>query len=209
MRRVSRAGRRIARPVGPLSADDALLVQRVLGHVLESQVRGQLPPLSWHSGLAEEERHAVRREWPRSSELWEELDERRASMARIADDSNLMLPLRDLLLAHRSSVDPVLTVLANALACACLGSRHLWQDLAATGRDEVSHLLALGFPALHDSNLRNLRWKRHLFLVLGAQLGTEDLRPPKCDGCDNYDACFAPSGPAAMTTWPLALTPRS
>ena len=193
----------------PLSADDALLVQRAVGHVLESQDRGALPQLPWHSGLSAQERQAIHAEWPLSSAQWGDFDGRRSLIAPVTDESNLMLPLRDLLLAHRSSIDPGLTVLANAFASACFGSHHLWQDLGATGRDEVSRLLAVGFPALHDSNLRNLRWKRHLFLVLGARLGKEDLHPPKCDGCDHYDACFAPSGPTPINPWPLITAAHS
>jgi nitrogen fixation protein NifQ len=99
-----------------------------------------------------------------------------------------------------------LTVLSNVLAWACFGSHHLWQDLGATGRDEVSRLLEVGFPALFASNTRNLKWKRHLFLVLGEQLGREDLRPPRCDDCDNYAACFGGPAPTSMKTWPLTPT---
>ena len=162
-----------------MSASDSLtaLIQRVVDHVRASQARGDLPRL------------------PDAS-----------SPQTAVEPSGLLLPLHALLTAHRAGDEAVATVLADVLACACFGSHHLWQDLGASGRDEVSSLMRLGFPALHDSNHRNLRWKRHLFLVLGEQLGRDDLRPPKCDDCDHYDACFGSPAPTDTKTWPLTPT---
>jgi nitrogen fixation protein NifQ len=182
----------------PLPANDARLIQRVVGHVLESQAAGALPCLPWHTGLAVADRQAVRTRWPASSARWDSLDLHTPP----AHHLDLLQRLRDLLVAHRATDDPVATVLANALSSACFGGRHLWQDLGASGREDVSRLLSLGFPSLHDSNRRHLRWKRHLFLVLGEGLGRGDLRPPKCDACSDYAMCFGSPAPAATTTWP-------
>lgn len=117
-----------------------------------------------------------------------------------ADETGLLRPLHALIWASRADADPTWDALADALACACFGAHHLWQDLGASGRDEVSRLMRLAFPTLHDSNRLDLRWKRHLFLVLGEQLGRTDLRPPKCDGCDHHLGCF---GTPNVTTIPL------
>lgn len=190
-------------PVAQLQVGDAILVQRVVTHVLASQAAGNLPWLSWHSHISASDRLAMHARWPLPCALWEDHEDRgNASQAGVGH-ANLLRPLHDLLLAHRSSADQAITVLANVLASACFGSHHLWEDLGATGRDEVSCLMQLGFSALHESNHRNLRWKRHLFLVLGDHLGKKDLRPPKCDHCDGYEACFGSPVLYAPKTWPL------
>jgi hypothetical protein len=190
----------------PLQAQDALLIQRVVRHVLESQIDRRLPAWPWHSTLATTQREAIHARWPLQAALWDELD-RRLSMGSAvvggpAEEHELLAPLRDLLIEHRAAPDPVLTLLANVLAVACFGSRHLWEDLGANGREEVSRLMLLGFPALHDANHRSLRWKRHLFLVLGERLGREDLRPPKCDDCDQFDVCFGDT--ASVVSIPIS-----
>jgi nitrogen fixation protein NifQ len=189
--------------------DDAL-VQRVVSHVLESAASGALPALRWHLGLRQAERQQMRLRWPQASIAWDAMDQAVAPARRAAalDEPDLLDPLRELLVAHRAGADPVLTVLANVLACACFGSHHLWQDLGAAGRDEVSRLMEQGFPALFHSNTRNLRWKRHLFLQLGERLGQDGLRPPKCDGCGDQALCFDASATTAIAaadprkTWP-------
>jgi nitrogen fixation protein NifQ len=185
-----------------LQAQDASLIQRVVRHVLESQVDGRLPLWPWHSTLTEAQREAVHTRWPLQAALWDELDKRVSMPASAAEGHELLTPLRDLLLEHRAVPDPVLTLLANTLAAACFGSHHLWEDLGADGREEVSRLMLVGFPALHEANHRNLRWKRHLFLTLGERLGREDLRPPKCDDCDQFDLCFA--GTAIVGSIPIS-----
>lgn len=80
--------------------------------------------------------------------------------------------------------------LAHAIATAAFGHRHLWQDLGMAGREDVSRLLAFFFPALFARNVRDLKWKRFLFVELGASRGESDLRPPHCDGCDQFNQCF-------------------
>ena len=153
--------------------------------------------------LSASERQMLLTRWPPPCVLWDELAQREPATDAPVDHADLLMPLLNLLMAHRAGTDGALTVLSNTLASACFGSHHLWQDLGATGRDEVSYLLKIGFPVLFASNTRNLRWKRHLFLVLGEQLGRQDLRPPKCDDCDHHEACFASAFQPAATTWPL------
>jgi len=120
---------------------------------------------------------------------WDE-QEQRPLITSFAGAIDLLEPLRALLFKQRADAAPELVVLANVLACACFGSHHLWHDLGASGRSEVTRLMVIGFPALHDSNVHDLRWKRHLFICLGDELGLVGLRPPKCSDCGDYDVCF-------------------
>jgi hypothetical protein len=112
-----------------------------------------------------------------------------------AERFELFAPLHAMLLAHCAEASPGATAFVDALARACFRPRHLWQDLGATGREEVSRLMLTCLPALYHANVRNLRWKRHLFLQLGERLGREDLRPPKCDGCGDFEFCFGAPAP--------------
>ena len=105
-----------------------------------------------------------------------------------------LLPLHRLLLAHLAAPAPDL--LAEVFACACMGSHHLWQDLGLSGRDDVSRLMQLAFPALFQANQHNLRWKRHLFLCLGQSLDLSGLKPPKCDQCELFASCMGSPAPA-------------
>lgn len=107
-----------------------------------------------------------------------------------ADPPTLLAPLCALLEGHRVADDPLWTLAGRAPACGCFGSRHLWQDLGVAGRDDVTRLLNAGFATLAAGNVRNLKWKRYLFLALGRQRGEADLRPPRCDRCDEFANCF-------------------
>lgn len=108
-------------------------------------------------------------------------------------------PLRAMLLAQRVQASEELEELAHAIAVACMGGHHLWQDLGCSGRAEVSRLMELGFPALFAANVHDLRWKRHLFLCLGQHLGRPGMRPPKCDHCGDFASCMgAPAPPPAL-----------
>ena len=100
--------------------------------------------------------------------------------------------LVDLIYAHRdAAIQPLHTEwLARTLAAACFGSRHLWEDMGLSGREEVSLLLQHYFPALHALNIQSLKWKHFLFKELGMQRGQPGLRPPTCERCENYALCF-------------------
>lgn len=106
-----------------------------------------------------------------------------------SSDAGLQQALVQLLLDHRELADPRAVDLAGVVAFACTGSRHLWQDLGLSGREEVTALLGWAFPALVARNVKDWKWKRFLFAELGAQLGMPNLQPPKCSGCDSYHQC--------------------
>ncbi|MDY0744635.1 nitrogen fixation protein NifQ [Paucibacter sp. R3-3] len=150
-----------------ISAADRQLLQRAVQHFRAAAIEGELPSLR-----SAEAAGALPEEW-----RW-------------------LMPLHRLLLAHLDDGAPELAILAEVLACACMGRQHLWQDLGLSGRGDVSRLMALAFPRLFRSNVRDLRWKRHLFLSLGQTLGLPDLQPPRCDECDTRASCLG--APAAV-----------
>lgn len=115
------------------------------------------------------------------------------------DPTALTGPLYRFLLGHRALKDSTHARLSGWLAAACMGGHHLWEDLGLSGRPQVSRLMQLAFPVLHDSNVMNLRWKRHLFLCLGDTLGRPGLRPAKCDDCGDFAVCMG-AGQAPMQT---------
>lgn len=118
-----------------------------------------------------------------------------------ADDaarSPHLTPLIELLWAHRTGNGPWTRLMAGTVASAAFGARHLWQDLGASGRPEVTGLLGRHFRALAERNARNLKWKHHLFLCLGEEIGMPELRPPRCDGCEEQRICF-PDGPVVVS----------
>jgi len=118
-----------------------------------------------------------------------------------ADDaarSPFLSPLIALLWSHRTADDPWTRLMAGTIASAAFGAHHLWQDLGAAGRPEVSALMTRHFRALAEANVRNLKWKHHLFLCLGAEIGMPELRPPRCDGCGEQRICF-PDGPVVVS----------
>lgn len=117
---------------------------------------------------------------------------------RAPDPAGLLGPLYRFLLERRAIKDSSHARVAGWLASACMGGHHLWQDLGLRERPQVTRLMHLAFPALHDANARNLRWKRHLFLCLGEALGRPGLRPPKCDDCGDFAVCMGADAPAAM-----------
>lgn len=102
----------------------------------------------------------------------------------------LLPALIDLLWSSRTADGPWTRLMAGTIASAAFGARHLWQDLGADGRPEVSALMHGHFRSLAERNVRNLKWKHHLFLCLGERLGQPELRPPRCDGCDEHAVCF-------------------
>ncbi len=100
--------------------------------------------------------------------------------------------LADLIYAHRDTALQELQTewLARTISAACFGSRHLWEDLGLSGREDVSSLLHHYFPSLYALNTQALKWKLFLFKELGMQQGQSGLRPPNCERCENYSQCF-------------------
>jgi len=102
----------------------------------------------------------------------------------------LFVPLVALLRDAQVDDGPWTEATLCALACACFGHRHLWEDLGLESRKDVSVLLERHVPSLAARNTRNLRWKHFLFECLGDRLGVPDLRPPHCEGCGDFELCW-------------------
>ena len=167
------------------------LERRVLGAVTQHAAAGLLPAAALTAGLKHSEFDALFRAVGLPPAVTGRAD---AAPAQADDRPALLSPLIALIWAQRSSDGPWTRLMAGAIASAAFGARHLWQDLGATGRPEVTALLVQHFPGLAARNVRNLKWKNHLFQCLGAELGLADLRPPRCDGCEEQPLCF-PEGP--------------
>jgi len=108
--------------------------------------------------------------------------------------------VRDLLLEFRRADCEDALWLASAVAVACLGDNHLWQDLGLPHRQALSHLLRDYFPTLSARNSGDMKWKKFFYKQLCDR--TEVLfrvcRAPSCAVCSDYDLCFgAEDEPAA------------
>lgn len=105
--------------------------------------------------------------------------------------------LLDLLLAHRSHADRESEWLAFAIATACMGNDHLYQDMGLPNRQILSALLEAYFPDLFARNTGNMKWKKFFYKQLCERTGVRACRAPSCAVCDDYLKCFGPEeGPA-------------
>ncbi len=168
----------------------AAVSMRAMRHVCAQGVSGSLPPFAARLGLKRSEFALLNRAL--------ELD----FMGKlvIADGPELEpdFPygsLLQLLWDNRQRSTAMAWGAAAAIASACFGQNHLWQDLGLDGRAEVNVLVAGHFPALFQRNVHDLKWKRFLFLELGDLLGQAGLRPPHCEGCDQFAVCYADAPP--------------
>jgi nitrogen fixation protein NifQ len=74
--------------------------------------------------------------------------------------------LRALLMTHRSEDSEETQWLACAMATACLGDNHLWQDMGLPNREALSKLLKRYFTTLHIRNKCNMKWKKLFYKQL-------------------------------------------
>ena len=98
--------------------------------------------------------------------------------------------LLQLLLDHRSDGSDETTWLASAVAAACLGNNHLWQDLGLANRQELSDLLKTRFPSLYARNTGNMKWKKFFYKQLCERASVNACRAPSCRVCVDYAQCF-------------------
>lgn len=100
--------------------------------------------------------------------------------------------LVELLLDHRSDDGDETVWLASAVAAACLGNDHLWQDLGLASRDELSDLLRTHFGALYAKNTGNMKWKKFFYKQLCDRAEVKACAAPSCAVCHDYAKCFGP-----------------
>lgn len=179
----------------------ASLLPRAIAGVMRNAQQGELPLFAWTLGLSQ----------PQLLRMFEccfpevgmlEPMPRRAYAVLADTVPQTFGQLVDLLLAHREpSADPAYCDwLARAVAAACFGDRHLWEDLGLDGRNAVSCLLEQYFRPLYLRNTQDLRWKRFLFAELGAAHGKTDYHPPGCSRCDQQARCFQDTAQGAMAS---------
>lgn len=100
--------------------------------------------------------------------------------------------LQALLLEHASHAGVLSSYLACALAVACMGPNHLWQDLGLGDRSQLNALMREYFTALHDKNHQNMRWKKFFYRQLCERADILICKSPHCEQCEDQVLCFAP-----------------
>ncbi|MFC4486530.1 nitrogen fixation protein NifQ [Tepidiphilus baoligensis] len=96
-----------------------------------------------------------------------------------------------LLLEHAAVRDETTLWLARAVALACLGEQHLWQDMRLPHRAALTTLLGQYFPSLVRRNTQDMKWKRFLYKQL-CEKEAIACRAPQCTACEDYRDCFGP-----------------
>jgi nitrogen fixation protein NifQ len=97
-----------------------------------------------------------------------------------------------LLLEHRRETSEENEWLARAIASACAGSNHLWEDMGLPNRDTLSQLLRRYFTTLFYKNTGNLRWKKFFYKMLCDRAEVRLCKAPSCGVCSDYSLCFGP-----------------
>jgi nitrogen fixation protein NifQ len=100
--------------------------------------------------------------------------------------------LLDLLLEYRSRPDKESEWLAFAIATACMGNDHLYQDMGLPNRKILSDLLSEYFTSLFVRNSGNMKWKKFFYKQLCDRSGINACRAPSCALCADYLKCFGP-----------------
>lgn len=100
--------------------------------------------------------------------------------------------LLGLLLEHRTRPDQESEWLAFAIATACMGNDHLYQDMGLPNRQILSDLLSEYFTSLFVRNSGNMKWKKFFYKQLCDHSGVNACRAPSCALCVDYLKCFGP-----------------
>ena len=95
-----------------------------------------------------------------------------------------------LLVEHRTFPGEESHWLAHAVATACMGHNHLWQDLGLPSRRELSWLMRHHFRALAERNSGDMRWKKFLYRELCERAEVRLCKAPSCSECSDVAACF-------------------
>ncbi|HCA26591.1 MAG TPA: molybdenum processing protein, partial [Betaproteobacteria bacterium] len=87
---------------------------------------------------------------------------------------------------------------SHAVAAACLGGNHLWQDLGLPDRQALSSLLRDHFSSLFAKNTSNMKWKKFFYKQLCERAELPICPAPSCRECTDYAACFGPEDGAPL-----------
>jgi nitrogen fixation protein NifQ len=100
--------------------------------------------------------------------------------------------LVNLLLDHRSHDGEEVAWLAHAIASACMGGDHLYQDMGLPDRQALSDLLKAHFTRLFEKNVGNMKWKKFFYKQLCDEAQVKVCQAPSCQVCNDYWNCFGP-----------------
>lgn len=100
-----------------------------------------------------------------------------------------------LLRAHRVDESEETAWLAHAIASACAGGNHLWEDMGMPSREALSQLIKEHFPTLYFKNTGNLRWKKFFYKILCDRAKARICKAPSCGVCSDYALCHGPEQP--------------
>ena len=115
--------------------------------------------------------------------------------SRRAQREDEVIDVRALLLDHASSTAGTpaeCAAMAEHVALACLGDRHLWQDLQFTSRAELSAQMRHWFPGLVAKNHADMKWKKFLYKQLCEREEVLICKAPSCAVCSDRPLCFGP-----------------
>ena len=128
-----------------------------------------------------------------------------------ADDFDEFGDLVALLLEHATvGQDPNLSLcLAHAVATACMGANHLWQDLGLPERSVLTRLMAEHFAPLKARNHGDMRWKKFFYRELCAVAEVPICKSPSCAECVDQPVCFGPEDGLALQAGPQAPSPAA
>ena len=100
--------------------------------------------------------------------------------------------LLELLLEHRRDDSEETQWVARAVASACAGQNHLWEDMGLPNRGTLSQLIRRYFTTLYYKNNGNLRWKKFFYKQLCDRAEARLCKAPSCGVCSDYAQCFGP-----------------
>lgn len=101
---------------------------------------------------------------------------------------------------------PMARWLAHAVASACTGANHLWQDLGLPERGVLNRLMERHFGALRRRNALDMKWKKFFYRCLCERAEVPICKSPSCAACSDQPACFGVEQGAGLV--PLGREPR-
>lgn len=96
-----------------------------------------------------------------------------------------------LLTEHATHPGVLARHLAQAVAEACMGPNHLWEDLGLGNRAQLGALMQEHFTSLKALNHKDMRWKKFLYRMLCERADVLICKSPHCEQCEDQPLCFA------------------
>lgn len=105
-----------------------------------------------------------------------------------------------LLLDHRADDGEQTEWLAYAIASACMGGNHLYEDMGLANRQALTDLLNRHFTTLFVKNIGNMKWKKFFYKQLCDRAEVKACSAPSCQVCNDFDACFGPEDETGLAS---------